>query len=363
MTRLIDRLKNTIKLARRPDEVKSFHADQVREEAFESIDRGVRTVPLDQIVGSVGRYHDFDKSFRPKEPLCLDRMKGIRQAMENAKTLPPVNLYQIKDKYYVVDGNHRVSAAKELGYRQIDARILEFLSSRRTLENILYYEKNEFEELTGLKDKIELSEIGQYSHLLEQIENHRDFLAQSREEEVSAPEAAAEWYATIYTPLSIIIRNSRLLDHFPGRTLADLYTYISIHQWDKPHLTRDYGIGINILVPEDMEEFRSMMSKMKESDYPEMVREITAFILMNVSGKKEDRLVDKLFELDEITEVHSVHGSVDIIAKMVLKRTLLLSDAETIGAFVRDKIRSIDGIVSTQTLIPSQSKTKEPERG
>ena len=89
-----------------------------------------------------------------------------------------------------------------------------------------------------------------------------------------------------------------------------------------------------------------------------MVREITVFVLMNVSARKELNIVDKLALLEEVSEVHSVHGSVDIIAKIVLKRSLLSSDAETIGDFVHGKIRQIPGVKSTQTLIPDYSKEK-----
>jgi DNA-binding Lrp family transcriptional regulator len=84
-----------------------------------------------------------------------------------------------------------------------------------------------------------------------------------------------------------------------------------------------------------MEEFRKKMAQLKESEYPEMLREITAFVLINASAKKEIRLVDKLFKLEEVQEVHSVHGSVDVIAKIILKRDLVSSDAETIGDFGR----------------------------
>jgi hypothetical protein len=86
-----------------------------------------------------------------------------------------------------------------------------------------------------------------------------------------------------------------------------------------------------------MEEFRRKMAQLKESEYPEMLRGITAFVLINASAKKEIRLVDKLFKLEEVREVHSVHGSVDVIAKIVLKRDLVSSDAETIGDAQQDK--------------------------
>jgi DNA-binding Lrp family transcriptional regulator len=100
------------------------------------------------------------------------------------------------------------------------------------------------------------------------------------------------------------------------------------------------------------------MPEMNDNRYADMLREITVFVLMNVLARKELDIVDKLARLEEVREVHSVHGSVDIIAKIVLKRSLLSSDAETIGDFVHGKIRQIPGVRSTQTLIPDVSKEK-----
>jgi hypothetical protein len=79
---------------------------------------------------------------------------------------------------------------------------------------------------------------------------------------------------------------------------------------------------------------------------------------MTVSASKEYKVVDKLFELDEVKEIHSVHGTIDIIVKIVLQRDLVASDAETIGDFVHTQVRRINGIKSTQTLIPGYSKIK-----
>ena len=97
-----------------PDGVRSFTEDQKTEEAFDNIDRGIQCVPLDSIVGSVGRYHDFDGRFQPREHLPTDRYENIKQAMREGKRIPPVKLYQIKDEYFVLDGHHRIAAAATL---------------------------------------------------------------------------------------------------------------------------------------------------------------------------------------------------------------------------------------------------------
>ncbi len=339
--------------------VKSFKEIQKQEAAFDTRDRGIREVPLDRIVGSVGRYHDFDQKFRIGPHLPLERLEKIKKLMRKGKSLPPVKLYQIKNEYYALDGNHRIAAANELGYAEIRAHLIEFIPSKGSLENLIYREKTVFDDHTELPYTIELTDFGQYQHLIDQISKHRKFIERETEAVVTIQKAAKDWYKTIYHPLVAIIKKGDLIEHFPGRTLADLYAFISVHQWDRSDRGLRYGIGISKLVPKDMEEFRRKMAPLKESEYPEMLREITAFVLINASAKKELRLVDKLFKLEEVQEAHSVHGSVDVIAKIVLKRDLVSSDAETIGDFVHNKIRQISGVISTQTLIPGYSKQKK----
>jgi len=338
--------------------VKSFKEIQKQEAAFDTRDRGIREVPLDRIVGSVGRYHDFDEKFRISPRLPSERLEKIKKLMRQGKSLPPVKLYQIKNEYYALDGNHRIAAANALGHEKIRAHLIEFIPSKDSLENLIYREKTAFDDLTELPYTIELTDLGQYQHLIDQISQHRKFIEPETEADVTIQAAAKDWFKTIYKPLVAIIEKGKLLEHFPGRTLADLYAFISVHLWDRKDQGLRYGIGISKLVPKDMEEFRRKMARLKESEYPEMLREITAFVLINVSAKKEMRLVDKLFKLEEVQEVHSVHGSVDVIAKIVLKRDLVSSDAETIGDFVHNKIRQISGVVSSQTLIPGYSKQK-----
>ena len=343
----------------RDSEAKCFRDDQACEGAFDHIDRGICTVPLDQIVGSVGRYHDFDGQFKLKNHVPPDRLISVKRAMRQGKALPPVKLYKIKDEYYVLDGNHRIAAAKEFGYQDIQAKIVEFIPSINTLENILYREKSVFVEETGLTHPIDLTEVGQYPHLMEQIETHLAYLETAENPDIGMPAAAEDWYRTIYLPLVEIIRKGRLLPSFKERTIDDLYAYISFHQWEKGR-TRKYGIGIDKLIPNSMETFRKKVANMKKEEYPEMLRGITAFVLLTSEAKREAKVVDRIFAFPEVREVHSVHGSIDILVKVELTRDLLTSDAEVLGAFVQEKIRQIPGVLATQTLIPSHSKIKAP---
>jgi DNA-binding Lrp family transcriptional regulator len=204
--------------------------------------------------------------------------------------------------------------------------------------------------------------VGQYAVLMDQILTHQRHLQKTSPEKVSLSRAAADWQKTIYRPLRIIIERGRLIKFFPGRSVDDLYVYISFHQWKKGR-ERRYGIGIDKLITKSMEAFRDQMAEIKEFNYPEMKRGITAFVLMNVQGKRENRIIDKLYDLAAVHEIHSVHGDIDVLVKVVLTRDLLSSDAEIISEFVHKNIRQIPGVISTKTLIPGLSRVKTGNGG
>ena len=129
---------------------------------------------MGRIVGSVGRYQDFDSRFRFKQNMPSERLQRITEAMRQGRPLGPVKLYQIKDDYYVLDGNHRISAAKTLNHDEILAHIFEFIPSENTLQNLLYRERADFSDRTRLPDEINLTEVSQYAYLLDQITDHQE---------------------------------------------------------------------------------------------------------------------------------------------------------------------------------------------
>ena len=339
-------------------EIKRFKEQQASEGAYDSRDRGTRYVALDQIAGSVGRYNDFDSQFRLRQSASSERLKRIKDALRQGRNLGPVKLYQIKDEFYVLDGNHRIAAAKELHQDQILAHIVELVPTDNSLQSILYRERAEFADRTRLPVEINLTEVSQYAHLLDQISEHREFLQQTEDQTVTFEDAALNWHKTIFRPLCNIIKKGRLGDSFPERTIGDLYAYITLHQW-KEGRKRHYGIGIGKIIQNNMEAFRKKMEELKDSEYPEMKRGITVFILMKVQAKKEIKLMEKLYELEPVREIHSVHGDVDILVKVELTRDLVSSDAEIISQFVHEQIRQLPGVSSTTTLIPGISKIKE----
>jgi hypothetical protein len=338
--------------------ISSFNEQHAKEEDVEFVDHGVQTIALENINGSVGKYSDFDSRFRPKKHVSGKRFMDIKRTMREGGSLPPVQLYQIRDAYYVLDGNHRVAAAKELGWTEIKAKVIELLSGKNTLDNLLYIERKKFYKRTGLTEKIDLTEVGKYNFLENQIKKHQLYLAGQSGRDCDFLKAAKDWYNTIYFPMVAIIGNGGLVKYFPGRTVADLYTYIAYHHWHRAS-PRKYGIGIDRLIPKSMEGFRKNMLEKSTPDYPEMKRTITAFVLIDIDTSTGLVVLDKLFALDEIQEVHSVHGSIDILAKIVLERDFLASDAEVIAEFVDQRVRKIEGIIRTQTIIPGLSRVKE----
>ena len=94
--------------------------------AFERLYRGMRTVPVSQIGGSVGRCSEFDGGFIPAKASVEERWKRVDRAFHRGEELPPVSLYKVGSFYFVLDGHHRVSVASYHGVEWVDAEVTEF---------------------------------------------------------------------------------------------------------------------------------------------------------------------------------------------------------------------------------------------
>ncbi len=213
--------------------------DKLQAKAGSSV--GLRDIPLDAIVGSVGRYADFTRSFLPKQDSAQDRWSRIKVAINELEGLPPIEVYQIGEVYFVRDGNHRVSVARQLGVPTIQAYVTEIesrvpLTTEIQPENlILKAEYADFLERTNLDQirpgaDLEVTVPGQYQKLLEHIEVHRYFMGIEQQREVPYEEAVAHWYDEVYTPVAQTIRQRSILRDFPERTEPDLYLWIAEHR-------------------------------------------------------------------------------------------------------------------------------------
>ena len=86
---------------------------------------GLKTVPLDAILGTVDRAKGFDRQFRPTTARVRARWERIANAVRRGEPMPPISLFQIGEVYFVRDGHHRVSVARALGRTDIDAYVVE----------------------------------------------------------------------------------------------------------------------------------------------------------------------------------------------------------------------------------------------
>lgn len=84
---------------------------------------GTRVIPLDAIVGSVDKVKDFDRRFRPTSTRSRERWERLALASRKGEEIPPIEVYQVGDYYFVRDGHHRVSVARSLGVKLIEARV------------------------------------------------------------------------------------------------------------------------------------------------------------------------------------------------------------------------------------------------
>ena len=202
-------------------------------------ERGVQHIPLNSIVGSVGRYTDFTRNFLPRSDNDQERWSRVKTAfMESGAGLPPIEVYKVGEAYFVVDGNHRVSIARQEGSEFIEAHVIEFKTDIPLTPNvqpddlIIKAEYAEFLESTGINDirpnvDMSLTSCGQYEKMMEQIRICQYLLQEERGQETPLQDAAASWYDTIYIPLAEAIRDRGLLHWFPNRTITDLYLWIS----------------------------------------------------------------------------------------------------------------------------------------
>ena len=202
---------------------------------------GMREVPVSDIVGSVGRHRDFDRAFLPSKPDLGNRWRRIDEIMDRGEALPPVSLYKIGDAYFVQDGNHRVSVARQRDVEMIDAEVTELRSrvpvdSALTARDLLHklehrhlLERLPFDRVLP-EIQVQFSDVSDYRKLATYVEAHGFRLSQLWRRHVSPEEVLRDWYEYGYRPIAEMIREERILDAFPDRTELDLYLWIVYHR-------------------------------------------------------------------------------------------------------------------------------------
>ncbi|HMN58950.1 MAG TPA: universal stress protein [Anaerolinea sp.] len=201
----------------------------------------LKDIPLDSIVGTVSRYQDFTRTLLPLNSVDQVRWARVRLATEKMEGLPPIEVYQIGEAYFILDGHHRASVAREMGATHIQAYVREVRTlvpvspDDRYEDIILKSEYSDFLKKTRINEirpdaDLHVTVPGEYDTLLEHISVHRYFQGIDEEREVSYEDAVAHWYDVVYEPVVRIIRQRNILKDFPDRSEADLYLWIMDHR-------------------------------------------------------------------------------------------------------------------------------------
>lgn len=204
--------------------------------AFEQTYVGIRPIPVADVVGTVSRVDDFDRDFVPKRSKIQQRWQSVEQAFPEGD-FPPIVVYEIDGRYFVVDGHHRVAIARRRGIEFIDAEITRLRSKTPLPPDadigaiIMAEQHRRFMEESALgqarpESRIEFSRPQGYIELLEHLKIHGFHLMMERAEALSMADIAGDWYDRVYLPTVETIHREGLQDHWPEATDADLFLWV-----------------------------------------------------------------------------------------------------------------------------------------
>ena len=271
--------------------------------AVSRTDRGIKQVPLKDIVGSVNRIQDFDRNFLPLRDDDIYRWAGVKTAMTSplAKGVPPVSLYQIGDAYFVLDGNHRVSIAKEMGMETIEAYVTEIktkvpisrsLTSDELVQKAAYVNFLEDTKIDQILPGVDFSLhlIENYPLLKEHINVHQYYMGIEKNRPVSFEEAALHWYETLYSPVTAIIESSGLHHALRDLTVTDLYLWLLDQQ---NALQSDLGIELK---PENVLDYAAGKEGIKSGSGWSTAEEQIMQVLLKGDEQPQNPYQDCLFQ-------------------------------------------------------------------
>jgi hypothetical protein len=208
---------------------------------------GLEAIDLDSIVGTVDRAREFDRRFRPTSGRVRPRWERINVAQRRGDPMPPIDVYRIGDLHFVKDGHHRVSVARALGHKDINAYVTEVLTevgADRTIslrDLPLKSHQRLFHERVPLpneaRGRIQLSDEWRYAALAEAVEAWGFRLIQQRGEVLSRAEVAEAWFRDEYEPVVEMLREADLIrsgtETEAYMRVAHLrYLLLRTHEWD-----------------------------------------------------------------------------------------------------------------------------------
>ncbi len=237
------------------DELLSYNEvrQQLLSDSEALIEGGVQEIPLASIVGSVGRYKDFTRDFLPKRDSDKERWARVRASVIDMRGWSPIEVYQIGEVYFVKDGNHRVSVARQMGVPTITANVttvntnVDLKPDDNPGEVIARANYAAFLERTQLQVQrpeadLSMTLAGGYRELLHEIETYGRIAEQKAGKSLSAEYKAAQWYDNVYIPVINLMREQGLTHTFSRRTETDLYVMLTEH---REELEDELGLTID----------------------------------------------------------------------------------------------------------------------
>jgi hypothetical protein len=238
---------------------------------------GLETIDLDSIVGTVDRRREFDRRFRPTSARVRPRWERINVAQRRGDPMPPIDVYRIGELHFVKDGHHRVSVARAMGHKDINAYVTEVLTEvgadgTITLRDLpLKSHQRLFHERVPLppeaRDRIQLSDEWRYAALAEAVEAWGFRAIQQHGELMSRSQVAEAWFHEEYEPVVEMLREADLIRHGTEteaymRVAALRYLILRTHEWDDHvieairHDIEEPGVGDDTMVRRLRKELR-----------------------------------------------------------------------------------------------------------
>jgi len=262
--------------------------------------KGVEAIPIDKIVGSLGRYNDFNTEFLPQGDRISAKYENVKEAMLAGKELPPIKVYQVFDSYFVIDGHHRVTVAKkELNAAAVDAEVTEIhfdiglspdkkyvCDTEQAKKFLIRLEYDAFEKNTFLKNSIlayplRVTDLTSFGKLYEEIVDFKKNYNNGELAKKAIVYSSLLWYETRFIPAVKIILEEKILDRFPNRTYTDLYLWIQQHKY---YLSQKAGhdVGFDFTKEDFLKKYR----KLKFFGLvPPVLKEIVHGIQQELKGK------------------------------------------------------------------------------
>jgi hypothetical protein len=238
------------------------------------LNKGVMPIPINKIVGSLGRYNDFTEGFLPHRDRISAKYESVKQAVLSGKIMPPIKVYQILDNYFVIDGHHRVTVAKnEMNAAEIDAEVIEIhfdlelspekkysYDTAQAKQFLIKLEEDAFQKATFLRNNIlihpvKVTDLTSYGKLYEEIQDFRRNYDSGALAKRSVIYASYQWYETRFLPAAKIIIDEDILKNFHNRTYADLYLWIQQHKYFLSQ-NAGYDVGFDYTKDDFVHKFR-----------------------------------------------------------------------------------------------------------